>query len=224
MVSKHLDTGKMNTLKVTDLTIKINNKKLLQDISFNLNCGHNLVILGPSGIGKTTLLSVLAGLQPPSSGDISYGNQSIYAELNEAERDAFRGDNIGIVFQSFHLIKHLSVKQNILLALSGADKTIRSNAVEDMLTRLNILHLKDQKAENLSVGEAQRVATARALITNPKWLFCDEPTSALDDANTESMLNLLLEASNTNKSSLIIITHDKRVINKVPSKVIQLGE
>lgn len=199
-------------LKLTNISYQINNRQLINNLSFRLETQKHLLILGPSGCGKSTLLSILGGLNKPDQGQVIYDNRNIY-NLDESQRDKFRGQNISILFQNFHLIKVLSIKENLALAQNLSGLTINYNQINDILKRLNLFDKSDQKINNLSNGEAQRLAVARAVITNPKWILCDEPTSALDDNNCQIMLNLLEEEAKRCQASLIIVTHDKRVTN-----------
>jgi len=162
------------------------------------------LLLGPSGCGKTTLMNLMAGLLKPSSGEISFEDQS-YSKVSNM--DELRARNFGFIFQKIHLIGHLSVVQNIALA-----QTIIDHArVQALINELGLLGKEHQKARDLSVGEAQRVAIARAMANHPKVIFADEPTSALDDVNTEKVMSLVLEQAKKTGASLIAATHDARI-------------
>lgn len=197
-------------LTCSDLCYKIDNKIIINKVNFNLELGNHLLILGPSGSGKTTLLCLLAALQKPSSGSIKYNDTEIY-KLKPYARDQFRGKNLGIIFQDFHLIKSLNVYQNIALASSLSDKKIDKEQINHYLRGLGLEDKSNQNISTLSIGQSQRLAVIRSFINKPKWILCDEPTSALDDNNTDKLLKLLKSEAQKNKSSLIIVTHDKRV-------------
>ena len=169
-----------------------------------------MLILGPSGSGKTTLLCLLAGLLKPTSGVVKYDDIDIY-DLKSASRDQFRGQNLGIIFQNFYLIKSLNVYQNIALAGEMSGKKTDPNQINHYLKELDLQDKADQKATTLSIGQAQRLSVIRSFINNPKWILCDEPTSALDDDNADKLLKLLKSEAQKHQSSLIIVTHDKRV-------------
>lgn len=197
-------------LRVTNISASYGGDALFHLPSWEVKAGSTAMILGPSGCGKSTLLAMLTGLQPPDSGSITYGDVDLY-RLGEHERDQFRGKEMGILFQDFHLIKPFTVRQNLLLALSLCGRKIDHARIDMLLAALDLTHQADQKAAQLSVGEAQRLAIARAVVGKPSWIFCDEPTSALDDTNAEHILQLLKEQAAACQASLLIITHDKRV-------------
>ena len=206
-----------------NLSFSIDGHKLFSNININVENQKDLLITGPSGIGKTTLLSILCGLQKPTGGDVLYNDINLY-NLAENKIDHFRGNNLGIVFQSFNLINSFTVKQNLELAntvLNSQDNDYLYN----LLHRVGLADKSHLKVSKLSVGEKQRLAVARAFIGNPKWIFCDEPTSSLDDKNTENITTFIKEESLRCKASLILITHDKRVQSILNfSQTLKLGE
>ena len=194
-------------LNIENVELKIKTKTLLKRQNFDLRKGKNLLIVGPSGSGKTTLLNIMAGLLKPSSGDVIFQEKK-YSLLSESEIDSMRAKNFGFIFQKIHLIKHLSIEQNILLATN--DKSFKD--IKQLTNKLEISDKLNEKAMNLSVGEAQRVAIARGLANKPKVVFADEPTSSLDDYNTRNFLDLIFSLTNDNDSSLVVCTPDKRII------------
>ena len=206
-----------------DISFDIDGQKLFTNINLNLKPQKDLLITGPSGVGKTTLLSILCGIQKPATGKVTYNNINIY-DLAENKIDDFRGKNLGIVFQNFNLINSFTVKQNLEIAASAIDKQ-NSNLFFDLLDRVGLADKSHLKVLNLSIGEKQRLAVARAFVGEPKWVFCDEPTSSLDDKNTNSIVNLIKEESLRCKASLILITHDNRVKSLINfSKILKLGD
>ena len=206
-----------------NLSFSIDGHKLLSNIDFKIKKEKDLLITGPSGIGKTTLLSVLCGLQIPSEGSIRYNDISLYS-LSENKIDEFRGKHLGIVFQSFNLINAFTIKQNLQIA-NTAEGSKDTDHLYDLLERVGLADKSHIKVSNLSIGEKQRVAVARAFIGQPKWIFCDEPTSSLDDKNTDIITNLIKEESLRHKASLILITHDKRVQSILNfNEILRLGE
>ena len=177
---------------------------------WHLYRGEHVFLSGPSGSGKSTFLNLLSGTLTPDSGTISLLEQP-FSALSNKQRDRFRANNIGVVFQQFNLIPYLSVKQNIKAALYFAGANIKDKALDErILTLLNDLQLSHQllnaKADTLSVGQQQRVAIARALINTPDILIVDEPTSALDAKARDSFMNVLKKLSKN--SALVFVSHD----------------
>ncbi len=176
------------------------------------------LILGESGCGKTTLLHLLAGLRTPSEGNVILGQTNLYS-LTTSKRDAFRGKNIGVVFQTSHFIPSLSVLENIMMSLYLNGKVQDENKAKDFLNRVNLFHKAFQPIGSLSVGEQQRIAIIRSIIHEPQWIFADEPTSALDNKNADQVIHLFMEMTKTVKAQLIIVTHDNRWDHVIANKV-----
>lgn len=171
---------------------------------------EHLLILGNSGSGKTTLLHILGGLLSPKEGKVFIGETDLYG-LSGSQRDKYRGQNIGLVFQKAHLISALSVQDNLLLTqyLSGTAQD--KGRVHEVLTELNLGDKMTKKVRQLSQGEQQRVTIARALLNRPRVILADEPTASLDDHNARVVLNMLKAQAGKYQASLIIATHDQRV-------------
>ena len=206
-----------------DISFDIDGQKLFTNINLNLKPQKDLLITGPSGVGKTTLLSILCGLQKPTNGSIIYNDIDLY-NLAENEIDNFRGKNLGIVFQNFNLINSFTVKQNLEIAANAIGNK-SSDQYFNLLDRVGLADKSHIKVANLSIGEKQRLAVARAFIGEPKWIFCDEPTSSLDDKNANIIVNLIKEESLRCKASLILITHDNRIQSLINfSEILRLGE
>lgn len=187
----------------------------------DIQCASNdiLLILGTSGVGKTTLLHLLGGILTTQQGKVTINTTNIN-ELKGSDADIFRGRNIGIVFQQNHFVDALNVIENVLLAQSLAGKNTDRNAAKSLLDRLNVGHKADKPIGDLSQGEKQRVAIARALINQPKVILADEPTSALDDINCDEVIKLLQEQAQELGSALIVVTHDTRLKDKINNQVI----
>ena len=181
------------------------------ELSFpNINTSkENLLILGASGVGKTTFLHLLSGLLKPLEGEIDLIGTPI-SKLTMSEMDRFRGKNIGIVFQKPHFINSLTVKENLQLA-QYISKKIDKTRISSLLESLGIEDKANKKTLNLSQGEKQRVAIALAIVNSPKLILADEPTSSLDDLNCDKVINLLKNQAAKYKAKLIIITHDYRL-------------
>jgi len=172
--------------------------------------GEHLLILGASGVGKTTLLHLLSGLLPVSSGNITIEATEL-PSLSRKQLDAFRGRQMGIIFQNDYFISSLSVSENLALRLYFPDKKKDNKRIRELAARLGILDQLDKKVTALSEGQRQRLSIALALINKPKVIFADEPTASLDDENCEKVIALLKEEASISKASLLIITHDQRV-------------
>ena len=206
-----------------NLSFSIDGQKLFSNIDFKIKKEKDLLITGPSGIGKTTLLSILCGLQQPTAGNIFYNDICLY-NLAENKIDEFRGNQLGIVFQNFNLINTFTIKQNLQLANTALDLKDNDH-MYDLLQRVGLADKSHVTVSKLSIGEKQRVAIARAFIGKPKWVFCDEPTSSLDDNNTDMIIQLIKEECQRYKSSLILITHDKRIQSLLNfNEILELGE
>ena len=166
-------------------------------------------LYGPSGCGKSTLLNLVAGVLKPTDGRIRVLGHDFDA-LASSKKDRIRGEKIGYIFQSFNLIPYLSVKENILLPLWMNKKTNGSEeGLQDILKSLNIEKFQDSEVTNLSIGQQQRVAAARALIGDPQLVIADEPTSSLDKKNTLEFMELLLKKWEEKKFTLLFVSHDE---------------
>ncbi|MEO0901926.1 MAG: ATP-binding cassette domain-containing protein, partial [Bacteroidota bacterium] len=178
----------------------------------DLNPGHHLLVIGPSGIGKTTLLYLMAGLLPPVNGSVAIAGNELNA-LSRREMDKFRGEQIGLIFQQYHFINSLSVQDNLKLRQSIVEDSVDKQRRYQLTERLGLSGHLDKKVTQLSQGQQQRLSIALGLIHKPKVILADEPTSNLDDANCVKVINLLKEEAEISKSSLVIITHDLRVMS-----------
>lgn len=171
---------------------------------------EQMLVLGNSGKGKTTLLHLLGGILPALAGEILVDQVNI-ATLTPRQMDHFRGSKIGMVFQKPYFIKSLTVEDNLLLAQKLGDKKENKAQIHELLEQLDI-HVKLQAyPAELSVGEQQRLSIARAIINHPALILADEPTSALDDHNTEKVSALLRESAKAQNANLIVVTHDRRL-------------
>ncbi|QWX85166.1 ATP-binding cassette domain-containing protein [Cellulophaga sp. HaHaR_3_176] len=186
-----------------------------KDITFSfpditLNKNENLLILGKSGIGKTTLLHLIAGLLKPTLGTISIDAIAIN-KLSNRQLDEFRGEKIGLVFQKNHAITSLSVQENLQARLYFSKSKIEFSAIDALLKQLDLHEIKHHKAHQLSEGQLQRLGIASAIIHEPSLILADEPTSNLDDENCKIVIELLIAQAKKTKANLIVITHDYRI-------------
>lgn len=188
----------------------VGNNSILKDFNAEIKTGQHSLLLGASGSGKTTLLHLMAGLLQPSSGVISVDDLPIQS-LTEGAKDHWRGRNIGMVFQTFHLVKALTVWDNLRLPSAMAGVPIDLALLKSLLNGLGLVDRANAYPHQLSVGQAQRVAIARAVMNKPKYIFADEPTSALDDKNCFETLDILERQANSCGATLIIATHDQRI-------------
>ena len=195
-------------IETKSLKFSYDGKFVFEFPNIKLKNGENLLILGNSGIGKSTLLHNLAGILTPQSGSIKiFGND--ISKFSEIEIDKFRGENIGIIFQRPHFVNSLTVKENLQLA-QFLGKNLEGDIIET-LRSLKILDKIDKKPKDLSQGEKQRVSIAIAIINSPKLILADEPTSSLDDSNCNNVINILKEQASKKNAQLIVITHDSRL-------------
>jgi putative ABC transport system ATP-binding protein len=197
-------------LEIRQLKAGYEDKVIVEVPQLSLATGEHCLILGDSGSGKTTLLCTLAGLLTPLGGEITINGQD-FGGLRGSARDAFRGRNIGIIYQTLHMVSALSVLENVLLAQYAAGVRQDRDKAVALLERLAIADKKDDKPGTLSQGQQQRVAIARAAINSPRIIVGDEPTSALDDKACATVMELLLQLAASSGASLVIATHDQRI-------------
>ena len=172
--------------------------------------GERWAVLGASGSGKTTLLHVIAGLVRPSEGEVEVSGQNL-GKLQGATLDRWRGATVGIVLQALHLVRHLTVRDNLRLAQYMARLPQDDTRIDDTLAALNVADKAARRPAQLSQGERQRVAIARAVVNRPKLLLADEPTANLDDAAAVLAVDLLTEQAARHGATLVVATHDARV-------------
>ncbi|WP_230655665.1 ABC transporter ATP-binding protein [Psychrobacter sp. I-STPA10] len=179
---------------------------IIKGIDVAVQAGEFAVIMGKSGSGKSTLLGLLAGLDYPDSGEVWLDGQNL-TKLDEEALAQKRQQDMGFVFQSFHLLPTLTVAENIAFPLDIARRPDPSR-VEELLTAVGLAHRRDSLPHQLSGGEQQRTALARALVARPKIIFADEPTGNLDEQNAQQVMHLLLELQQQSGTALVVVTHD----------------
>lgn len=194
---KKVYSSKLSTIKV----------EALNEITFSVESGEFVAIMGESGSGKTTLLNILALLDRPTEGKIVLNNIDL-STIKEKEMARFRRDNLGYIFQDYNLIDNLTVKDNVLLPLVLKEEDIKTmeEKIDPVLEKLNIKKIKNKYPYEISGGEGQRTAVARALITNPKIIFADEPTGALDSKSSDRLLEQFVEI-NSMGQTILMVTH-----------------
>lgn len=197
----------------------------LDHVDFTIYQGEIVVILGPSGSGKTTLLNCMSGLDQATSGEILYEGIDIL-KLSDHRKTKFRKDNLGFIFQTYNLLEHLNVYENVLV---GAKLGKNKNKIDELIDTMGLTIHKNKNVAELSGGEQQRVSIARALAKNPKVMFCDEPTGALDEKTGKVVLKALVEANELLNTTMIIITHNPgialigdRVIRMNSGKIVEI--
>ncbi|WFB55789.1 ABC transporter ATP-binding protein [Paenibacillus sp. BR1-192] len=184
--------------------------KALDDISFSVQKGEFVAIIGPSGSGKSTLLHLLGGVDRPTSGKVFVENTDIYA-LDETRLAIFRRRQIGLIYQFFNLIPTLTVKENMTLPLLLDNQQEDKKQFDELVKTLNLEHRLNHLPNQLSGGQQQRVSIGRAIISNPAIMLADEPTGNLDSKNSSEIVDLLKMLNKTYHQTLIVITHDERI-------------
>ena len=199
-----------NLKKVYTTRFGGNQVQALSNVSFSVEKGEYVAIMGESGSGKTTLLNILASLDKPTSGEVLLNGKSIVS-IREKEISAFRRDNLGFVFQDFNLLDTFTVRDNIFLplVLSGKDYDYMEEKLQPIAKKLGITELLNKFPYEISGGEKQRAAVARALITNPQLILADEPTGALDSKATDALLNMF-NGINDEGQTILMVTHSTK--------------
>ena len=198
----------MSLIELKDVCKEYKSGKIRNSVLNNINLaiekGEIIVILGPSGSGKTTLLNVISGLDRISSGKIMYDGKNI-SKYSDIRMTRFRKKRLGFIFQTYNLLEHLNVYENVLVGSSLGKKTVD---VDKIIDTVGLLKHKKKYMYQLSGGEQQRVSIARALAKMPDVMFCDEPTGALDEKTGKIVLKSLVDANNKLKTTMIIVTHN----------------
>jgi putative ABC transport system ATP-binding protein len=183
----------------------------LNNVSLTVRSGEFVTVMGASGSGKSTLLHLIAGLTDPTSGSVKVNDVDL-AGLSDAARTRFRLENIGVVFQAFNLIPTLTAEENVLLpSLIEGRQRIPAAEIDELLDLLELRERRTHRPDSLSGGEQQRVAIGRALSMNPALILADEPTGNLDSGNSERLCKLLRELCDTQKRTIVVVTHEKSV-------------
>lgn len=184
--------------------------KALDDVSFSVEQGEFVAIIGPSGSGKSTLLHILGGVDTPTSGSVIVGEEDI-SKLNETALAIFRRRQIGLVYQFYNLIPILTVEENLTLPLLLDGRKPDKKQIETLVNRLGLSNRLKHLPNQLSGGQQQRVSIGRALINNPALMLADEPTGNLDSENSKEIVSLLRQFNKELNQTVIIITHDEKI-------------
>lgn len=191
---------------------------ILKGIDLSISTGESVGLVGPSGSGKSTLLMVMAGLERADKGTVKAAGQELGA-MSEDQLARFRGQNVGIIFQSFHLVPNMTALENVAvpLELSGDPKAF--DRAKEELEAVGLGHRLNHYPTQLSGGEQQRVAVARALVTNPEILIADEPTGNLDETTGEQIIELMFNAQERKNTTLVLVTHDPSLADRCQRKI-----
>lgn len=203
------------SLQNVSLTLKGNagNVNIIKNVSLDLHKGESIGLIGPSGSGKSSLLMLAGGLERASSGKITIFNQ-VLTGMSEDRLSKLRRNNVGVVFQSFHLIQTLTAQENVATPLEISFSKNPLERAMRALDRVGLSHRANHYPSQLSGGEQQRVALARAYVSNPQILLADEPTGNLDEENTKAIIDLLFELKNEYNTALFLVTHSNSLSNK----------
>jgi putative ABC transport system ATP-binding protein len=199
--------------------------RAVDDVSLTIPTGEFLALLGSSGSGKSTLLNLMAGLDRPTSGAILSGGRNL-EELSPLELARYRRNTVGMVFQSFNLLPRMTLEENVELPLRLAEveRSERAGRVREALERVRLAKRTGHRPSELSGGEQQRTAIARALVNRPKILFADEPTGNLDSATGEAILTLLREIQSSMGMTIIMVTHERHLAEKFADRLAIMGD
>ncbi|MBX7267392.1 ABC transporter ATP-binding protein [Micromonospora sp. Llam7] len=199
-------------LVAEELTRTYGSTRALDGASLRVYAGEVLALMGPSGSGKSTLLHCLAGIVTPDSGRVSYAGADLSA-MPDTRRSALRRTEFGFVFQFGQLVPELTCRENVALPLrlAGVRRREASRRAVELLAELEVADAADKRPGQVSGGQGQRVAVARALVTSPKVIFADEPTGALDSLNGERVMQLLVTAARQAGTAIVLVTHEPRV-------------
>lgn len=184
----------------------------LKESSFSINKGELVAVIGPSGSGKSTMLTMMGGLQRPSSGRIYFKDEDI-SDFSEEKLSSLRFDKIGFILQSSNLVDYLSIMDQFRLVDKFAKRDFDEKRAKDLLEKLDVYKRKNNYPSDLSGGERQRVAIARALFPKPDLILADEPTASLDSERAKSVVKILKNLSKEEKVSIVMVTHDVRLVD-----------
>lgn len=201
-------------------TIGTTTLRVLKGVSMEVKRGETLSIMGESGSGKSTLLHVLGGLDTPKAGQVHFDGQSVYG-MSSKRRSRFRAENVGFVFQSFHLLPELDILENVALpAMALRPNTAAKTRAAELLTEVGLGERIGHRPQELSGGEQQRAALARALMNEPDIIFADEPTGNLDSKTGDKVLHYLFQLAETRGHTLVLVTHSREVAERCSRQLV----
>jgi len=210
------------TIELKDVHLTLQSRAgavhILRGVDLDVRAGETIGIVGPSGSGKSTLLMIMTGLEKATSGSVQVAGHD-FTDLDEDALARVRGENIGIVFQSFHLVPTMTALENVALPLEFSGRSDARDRASEVLDTVGLSHRLDHFPAQLSGGEQQRVAIARALAPSPKLLFADEPTGNLDAHNGDQIMDLLFDLHKRSGATLILVTHDDRLADRCGRKI-----
>jgi len=195
----------------------VNNKTVaLEDVNFSIESGEYLAIVGPSGAGKSTLLHIMGGLDKPSKGEVSFRDENIFG-LSDHKVSLWRNKHVGFIFQFYHLIEELSILENVAMPafLLNSKRKKSFKKAEKLLEYLGIADKINSVPSQLSGGQKQKVAVARALINDADLILCDEPTGSLDEDSASKVLSLIDLLNKKDKKTIVVVTHDLELAKKI---------
>lgn len=198
-----------NLMKIYDTRFGGNKCTALNDVDMTVSQGEFVGIMGPSGAGKTTLLNIIATIDIPTSGSVTIGDMNI-VKLREPELSTFRREKLGFIFQDFNLLDTLTIKENIILPLVLSKVKVKEieERLSEVVSSLGILDILQKFPYEVSGGQKQRAAAARAIITKPELILADEPTGALDSKSSRELLQCLYDLNDNKKATILLVTHD----------------
>ena len=211
------EQGSKIVLAAQELTKQVSSPEgtltILSDVSFHVDAGESVAIVGASGAGKSTLLALLAGLDLPTEGYVTLNGNNL-GQLDEDGRARIRAESVGFVFQSFHLVPSLNALENVMLPLELAGNADPRKAASAIIDKVGLKDRSSHYPAQLSGGEKQRVAIARAFATEPAVLFADEPTGNLDARTGEKIMQLMFELNQSSSTTLVLVTHDSALAER----------
>ena len=214
MIKNTLKDSLQKSIELIDVNLTLKgpsgNVNILHNISLSICEGSSVAIVGPSGSGKTSLLMVMSGIERVTSGNILVNGEDI-SSMDEDQLSVYRRDNIGIVFQSFHLIPTMTALENIMIPLDFAKIENSYTVANEVINNVGLSHRSHHYPSQLSGGEQQRIALARSFAVRPKILLADEPTGNLDNENSKHIIKLLFSLNKQNMSTLLLVTHNSEI-------------